>query len=145
VSRVLLPRCRIVPSSFLRIGLPALVLICACESSPETRARELFPDRSRTLAAERPFRVPAGMSEDARPGTCPSVLEDVASGTSLKLRGWAQIEERRREGTGEVVTRWQKGYYVAVATAAASLAAGEEYVIRCDRMAGSASSTPLTH
>ena len=52
------------------------------------------------------------------------------------LRGWAQIEERRREGTGVVVTRWQKGYYVPVAPAAVSLAVGEEYVIRCDRMAG---------
>lgn len=113
-----------------------LLLLGACEPSPEARARELFPDRSRELSVERPFRRPADARPDSGRGACPTVLEDVASGTRVSLRGWSKVEERRREGRGVSVSRWQKGYYVPADPSAVSLASGEEYVIRCDRLAG---------
>jgi hypothetical protein len=62
------------------------------------------------------------------------VLEDVATGTSAKLRSWSQEEERRRQGNTLSVTRWQKGYYVPVDPAAVGLAKGEAYTVRCDRL-----------
>ncbi len=117
-------------------SLVALVAFGACEPSPEDRARAMFPDRSRTLAAERPFRRPAGAPPETGRNVCPKVLEDVASGSAQTLRAVSLVTERRREGTTQRVTRWEQGYYVPTAPAAVGLAAGEEYVIRCDRLAG---------
>ena len=119
----------------LRCAAAVLLLLGACEPSPEARARALFPKRSRTLAAERPLRRPTGAPTDVQPGTCPRVLEDVASGTSLTLRSWSDEEERRSEGSSVIVTRWQKGYYVPMNPAAVGLAKGEAYTVRCDRLA----------
>ena len=117
-----------------RYAAPVLLFVAACEPSSEERARQLFPDRSRTLAAERPFRNPADAPAGVAPGSCPPVLEDVATGTAAKLRSWSQEEERRRQGNTLSVTRWQKGYYVPVDPAAVGLAKGEAYTVRCDRL-----------
>ena len=119
---------------FPRNAAALLLLVTACETSSEDRARQLFPDRSRTLAAERPFRKPADAPAGLAPGFCPPVLEDVATGTSAKLRSWSQEEERQRQGNTLSVTRWQEGYYVSLDPAAVGLAKGEAYTVRCDRL-----------
>jgi hypothetical protein len=121
---------------------PLLLLLVACEPTPEERARQLFPDRSRTLAAERPFRAPGDAAPDLPIGTCPPVLADVATGTSARLRSWAEVEERRSEGNRMIATRWQKGYYVPADPAAVGLARGEAYAVRCDRLVATEVNVP---
>jgi hypothetical protein len=125
-----------------RLTAAFLLLVVACEPSPQDRARRLFPDRSRTLATERPFRIPAGAPASRPLGTCPKVLEDVATGTSVNLRSWAQVEERRSEGKSVMVTQWQKGYYVPSDPAAVGLAKGEAYTVRCDRLVATGVNVP---
>ena len=119
-----------------------LLLLGACEQSPGARALELFPDRSRELAVERPFRRPATALPDGGGNACPALIEDVGSATSLTLRGWSEREERRREGASTTVTHWQQGYYVPMDPTAVGLAAGEEYVVRCDRLSGTGVNVP---
>lgn len=115
-----------------------LLALSACEPSSESeaRARKLFPDRSSVLSAERPFRLPKGAPAPTPLGNCPPMLDDVASGTALTLRGSSDVEERRGAGNAVTVTRWQYGYYDPVDPRAVGLATGEQYKVRCDRLAG---------
>lgn len=123
-------------------ALPILLLIVACDRSPEARARELYPNRARALAAERPFRRNSATRAEVAPGICPPVLEDVASRSLVTLRGWADVEERRRSGGTMTISRWQRGYYVPKSATLVGLAPGEEYAMRCDRLVADSINVP---
>lgn len=121
-------------------------MFAACTSEPrdatpgargETLARPSA--RSRDLAAARPFARAADPGTDSAGTDCPPVIADSATQQRLTLRGWSVVEER---ASASAAQRWDKGYYVPADPVAVGLAAGEEYVVRCDRLLGIAVNVP---